>query len=507
AVRGYAPEQRLAGSRKTSRCRRLARTQWEMGAMRFCWTKIHTWVSLPLAVWFCVQPAFAQDLLQNEVGASARLQPSAAADCPEAPGSKRPLLPYELGFQVTFIDQQLFKFHSPYQGPHSLVSRNENELSDTYTLFAGVRVAPPVEIYVNPEMARGNGLSQSLGLAGITNGDVIRNPSLGMDPYLARYFARLTIPTGRGTEPVAAGENQIVEKRPTNRLVITSGKLATTDIFDLNSYANSTRTQFMNWALINNAAYDYAADTRGYSQGLAVEWIHPTWAIRAGAYKMPNAANGPHLSGDLIHNRGDQAEMELRLHALPRKSPLITRWLVYRNFGYMGSYREALQIAQATGEAPDITSAKHRGSVKYGAGLNFEQALGDDGATGIFGRFGWNDGATESFVFTEADRTISLGAQIAGSKWGRKTDRFALAIVQNDLSRLHKEYLAAGGLGFLLGDGRLNNGSERVIESYYTWQLGPSIGISLDGQYITNPGYNRDRGPVTVVSARVHWEM
>ena len=428
---------------------------------------------------------------------------------PESPTlPPRALLPYELGLQATLIDQQLFKFHSPYSGPLSLRSRNENEKSDTYTLYLGVQLTQGLEAFLNPEMARGNGISQATGLAGFTNGDVIRNPTLGQQPYLGRYMLRGTIPVGKGEEEIQPGENQIAgTKRPIHRVVVTLGKLGTNDIFDTNAYANSTRTQFMNWSLINNGAFDYAADTRGYSQGLAAEWINPNWAFRIGAFQMPTEANGIHLSGDFIHSRGDQAEVELHPHVLPRKNPLVLRLLGYRNFARMGDYRLAVAQAQQAGTTPDITATRRRGNVKYGFGVNFEQPLADSGSTGVFGRYGWNDGRTESFAYTEVDRTLSLGGQLSGRHWKRPDDRLALALVQNDLSSSHKDYLAAGGQGFLLGDGRLAYGPEQILETYYSLQVAKPLALSLDYQFINNPGYNKDRGPVSVLSFRAHLEF
>lgn len=416
-------------------------------------------------------------------------------------------LPYELGLQATLIDQQLFKFRSLYEGPHSLLSRNENEKTDSYTLYAGVRLTRGLEVFVNPEMVRGNGLSTGLGLAGFTNGDVVRNPALGMDPYLARYFVRYTLATGHGEEKIAPGENQIEGLRPTHRLVFTAGKLGTNDIFDVNSYANSTRTQFMNWALINNAAYDYAADTRGYAQGAAIEWIHPDWAVRIGRFQMPKVANGIDLQKNLEHFHGDQIELELHPPLLRHQSPLVVRLLGFVNVAHMGNYRAALALARQTGGPPDITRVERNSAIKYGFGLNFEQGLADNGATGIFGRYGWNDGATESYAYTEVERSACLGFQLSGAHWHRKDDRFALALVQNDLSAAHRDYLAAGGLGFLLGDGKLNYGSEQILETYYNYQVAKPLTFSLDYQFINNPGYNRDRGPVSVLSFRVHLEL
>ena len=421
----------------------------------------------------------------------------------------RALLAYELGLQATLIDQNLFRFRSKYQGTNSLKSRNENEKSDTYTLYLGLRLNPSFEFFINPEMARGNGISEALGLAGFTNGDVIRNPTLGMDPYLGRYFVRITLPTGKKTdlEAINAGENQILGKRPKNRLVISAGKLGASDIFDQSGYANSTRTQFMNWSLLNNGAYDYAADTRGYTQGVAVEWIHPKWSVRFGSFQMPTEANGATLSIDFQHNRGDQIEVELHPELFKKQSPLVVRLLAYRNLARMGDYRESLQLAQQNGAVPDITATRKRDRIKYGFGLNFEQPLGDSDGTALFGRFGWDDGATESFAYTEIDRTMCLGLQISGKKWHRSEDRLSFAVVQNDLATVHKQYLERGGQGFLLGDGALNYGSERIFESYYSYQLLQSLALAVDYQFIANPGYNRDRGPLSVLSARVHLEF
>jgi high affinity Mn2+ porin len=412
-----------------------------------------------------------------------------------------------IGGQITVISQQLFKFHSPYAGQNSLQSQNENEVSHSYTLYVGARLMPQLEFYIDPEMIRGNGLSNTLGVAGFPNGDVIRNPSTGEDPYLARYFLRWTVATGEGEEWVERGMNRIAGTRPIRRLVVTVGKLGTTDIFDVNSYANSTRVQFMNWAHINNVAYDYAADTRGYTRGIAVEWIQPRWAIRLGSFQMPTTANGPDLSNDLIHNRGDQAELELQPDLLGDAwTPPVIRLLAYRNLAHMGNYRNALSLAEQTNTTPNITATETTGAVKYGFGLNLEQALADDGATGLFARLGWNNGETESFAFTEADRTITIGGQLSGSWWCRPPDRAGLALALNGLSSAHSDYLAAGGLGFILGDGQLNYGAESILETYYAFQPYEFIALSLDYQFILDPGYNRDRGPASVLSIRLHIE-
>ncbi len=430
----------------------------------------------------------------------------------DAPPNKAPF-PIQVNGQATFILQSLFKFRSPYQidtaglGGGSLLSRNEQELSNTYTLYLGARIRKNLEVYINPEMARGHGISNALGLAGYTNGEVIRNPTLSQDPYLARYFVRWNVAAGKGEEPVEQAQNQVKTSRPTHRLVITAGKLGVSDIFDLNAYANNTRTQFMNWALLNNGAYDYAADTRGYTRGIAIEWVNRDFALRLGSFQMPVVANGIDLAGNIGRNRGDQLEFELHPRLLRHRTPTIVRLLGYRNLAHMGDYRKAIALAQASGMTPDIVKAEARGNVKYGFGLNFETPLGDDGNTGVFGRYSWDDGATESFAYTEIDRHASLGVQVSGKQWRRPNDRFALAVVQNDLSSAHKDYLAAGGAGFLLGDGKLNYAPEQIVETYYNFQASKYMTLGVDYQLINHPGYNQDRGPVSVLSGRIHFEF
>ena len=417
---------------------------------------------------------------------------------------------YAIAGEITYILQRVFAFRSPYSGPASLRSRNETELTHTYTLYLGARPTPRLEVYLNPELALGNGVSVGEGLAGFSNGDLIGQPTLRPEPYIARFFARWRIPLrGRGaaqqTQAVQPGTNLIGGDLPASRLVITAGKFAISDHFDVNSYANNARTQFLNNAFINNLAYDKAAETRGYNLGLMVNWVNSEFALRMGSIAMPTIAGGPDLAYNFANEHSDQLELELHPHLLRGRAatPLIARLLAYRNVGTMGRYRQSLQ-AQATGMAPDISAVRRRGAVKYGFGLNVEQALGDGGNTGLFGRLGWSDGSTESFSYAEADRFTSFGGQLSGARWGRPNDVLGMALAQSDLSGSHKAYLAAGGLGLSLGDGRLNYGAEQVAEVYYAYQLSKSASLSLDYQFINTPGYNRDRGPVSLLGLRLH---
>jgi high affinity Mn2+ porin len=410
---------------------------------------------------------------------------------------------FQLGGQMTATWQSSLPFRSPYQGPNSFRSGPEAETSHVYTLYTGWRLGD-VEAYVNPELAAGNGLGRALGLAGYPNGDVIRNPSLGSTPNWARYFVRWTIPLTSKRELSEAAPNAIAGSRPVERVVLTGGKMAVNDIFDTNRYANNTHAQFMNWALINDAAYDYAADTRGYTGGVALEWIHPDWALRVGSFRMPVVANGIALAGDLVHNRGDQAEVEVHAPLLAGCEPLVARVLGFRNLGHMGDYRASVARAQQDGTVPDIAQTATPGAVKWGMGLNLEQPLADHGDTGLFARLGFNDGRKEDFCYTEADAHLSVGGQLSGAHWGRPQDRVGVALVVDNLSAAHRAYLEAGGQGFLLGDGRLHYGPEQVLESYYAFQLNKPFAITADVQVINNPGFNHDRGPALIPSVRFH---
>ena len=425
-----------------------------------------------------------------------------AFEVPPLPGAP---VAYLVGGQATAVWQYHSTFHSPYQGPNSLRREAEDAISHTYTLYTGVRLLPWFDVYANPEMIRGGDLSDALGLAGFTNGEDIRNPDVGGNPYLARFFLRATVPLGNETETVDTGLNQIAGTRPTRRVTVWFGILDANGIFDTNRYANNARTQFLNWALLTDAAYDFDADTRGYTRGLAAEWAIPDVAVRAGVFQMPKVANGLDLDGDLLHSHGTQIEAEVH-RELWSERPSVLRAFFYANQARMGNYRDAINLAHMQGGAPDITATRQRGALKYGFGLNLEQALSVDGETGLFARLGWNDGATESFAFTEAERSASIGAQIAGGPWRRPADRVGIAFVANELGNAHADYLGDGGLGFVLGDGRLNRRPEIITESYYALQLLSWFTVSVDYQFIDNPGYNRDRGPVSVVSLRGHIE-
>ena len=426
--------------------------------------------------------------------------------------------PQILGLQINAIAQTLAPFRSPYSGSSSLVSTGDHGVSHVYGVYLGAepftwgRNGEPrttVQAYLDVEMARGHGVSRATGLAGVTNGDVLRAGSadLGSGPYVARAFVRLTRPLagGRALDTLSRGADQLPGSTAATRLEITAGKIAASDMFDVNRYANTTRTQYMNWGLFQNTAWDFAADTRGYTNGIAAAWITPRWSLRVGAFQMPIQANGNKFDGDLRRARGDNIEGTWSPGRGEQDSHLPTlRLLGYVNRARMGRYAAAIAKGQALGRNPSIVDDDAPGRTKYGWGVNIEQPITDDGETGAFVRGGWNDGANESFAFTEVDRHFSAGVQLSGAHWMRRDDRFAIALLRHGIVAVHQTYLAAGGVGFLLGDGQLTYGPEQIVETFYRMQATAHLQVSPDLQIITNPGYNRDRGPAVVASLRVN---
>jgi high affinity Mn2+ porin len=417
-----------------------------------------------------------------------------------------------LGAQYTLIDQNQSRLHSPYSGPLSLNPDGDTEATSTLGIYTGWAPLRWSQLYLDVEKFDGAGVSNSTGLAGLTNGDVVREGASGIKKefYIARLFARFMLPLGDASSAVDRAQDQIPGEEADTRLELKVGRMSVTDDFDQNRYADSARTQFLNWSLWANTAWDYAANTRGYTNGVVLGYISPQWSLKYGFYLMPLRANQQQLeySSQLAHGQN----LELRLLS-PWPGATVVRVLGYLNTARMGIYQEALAIAAASGTTPNIQADDAQGRQKHGFGVNLEQPLSDKGDTGLFARWGWNDGKTETFAFTEVDQQFSFGGQLSGVHWGRDEDRFGMAAVSEGLSTPHREYLQAGGCGFLLCDGRLNYGREEILETYYRieetwpqkpgplhWQLGP------DYQDIHNPGYNRDRGPVHVWSIRFHVE-
>lgn len=399
--------------------------------------------------------------------------------------------------QATTVTQGHGAFASPYAGENSFESRKETRNSFTATLFVGRRLWEGAELYVNPELIAGQGVSSVLGLAGAPNGEIFRVDSPDLKLALSRLFLRQGWALGGGTEAVPADQNQLAGSRTRRRFVATAGRLALGDIFDANLYTHDPRTQFLNWALMDTATWDYPADTRGYSWGLALELYWDDWALRAGSFMVPTRANGLYLEHAVGRAHGDVIEVE-HDHEIGGRAGHV-RILGYANRAHMGRYRQALEATPGT---PDVIQTEQAGRLKYGWGLSADQAVTEN--LGVFVRAGWNDGRTETWAFTEVDRTLAVGLSLAGAGWSRAQDRLGVALASNGLAPDHRDYLAAGGLGFMLGDGRLNPGPERLLEGYYALALGRYVTATLDAQRIWNPGYNRDRGPVDLYALRLH---
>jgi high affinity Mn2+ porin len=402
---------------------------------------------------------------------------------------------WSIHFQATSIGQHHGSFPALYSGPNSLPDHPESRVSLTATVFLAAHFGRWAFV-VNPEDAGGEGFGGVTGIAGFTNGEMPRVQKATPTLYLARAYASYTIPFGSETEHVEDGPNQVAGRQPVSRLTLTGGKFALTDYFDVNTYSNDPREQFMNWAIMYNGAWDYPADTRGYTVGVLAELAMPHWSLRAANALMSTVANGPILDTRIAENRGNVVEWEGRYS--PNGQPGVFRVLGFANTFDGGTFREAM-LANGT---TDFAATRRNGTLKYGFGLNLEQAITHD--VGVFARYGWSDGKTEDFEFSQIDRSISGGISVGGSRWRRKADRAGVAAVRNYLSGDQRSFLAAGGLGFIIGDGRLNYRPESIVEAYYAWQALKFFTVSLDYQYVQNPAYNYDRGPVSVYSLRLH---
>ncbi len=410
---------------------------------------------------------------------------------------------WNLYFQSTSIGQYHPAFPSPYADQFSLQGHPEAEVSLTSTLFFALQAARNTLFVFDPETAGGRGFSGTNGVANFPNGEMPRVATATPKPYLARLYVTQDFGFGDARESVESDENQLSGSRPATRYSITLGRFTVTDFFDNNRYSHDPRTQFMGWAIMYNGAWDYAADTRGYTWGWVHEFHTPSWSLRYASAAMPRVANGLRFDRRLLRDRSDMFEAEHR-HK-PGGHEGAVRLLSYINHADMGSYAAAIELAERTGTKPDITATRRVGSLKYGFGLNVEQEIVKD--VGVFGRLGWNDGKTESFAFTAIDHLADAGVSVSGARWNRPKDTAATALTLSGLSSVHRQYLQDGGLDFLIGDGRLRYGLETVSETYYSAEVVPWLFATLDLQHITNPAYNRDRGPVWVGTLRLHMEF
>ncbi|MBL6939368.1 MAG: carbohydrate porin [Alphaproteobacteria bacterium] len=406
---------------------------------------------------------------------------------------------WSLHGQMTFVEQYHPAFRSPFRGANSLDPASRGNETFDATLFAGARVWDGGEVYANPEIDQGFGLSNTLGLAGFPSGEAYKVGKASPYFRLHRLFFRQSFDLGGETQEVESDANQLAGSRTANNLLVTAGKFSPTDVFDANTYAHDPKKDFLNWALIDSGAYDYAADAWGFSYGVAVEWTQDWWTLRAGLFDLSRIPNTTRL----VRGFGQYelvAEAEER-HMLWGEDCKI-RLLGFLNRGRMGSYRDAIALGLSTHATPD-TSLVRRPASRPGVALNIEQAIDDD--LGAFLRLSFNDGSEEAYEFTEINESAAVGMSLKGTKWGRPNDTIGLAGVINGISNSARAYFAAGGLGILIGDGQLRRyGPEQIVETYYSAELTDSLAGSIDYQLVVNPAYNRERGPVSVLGARLH---
>jgi high affinity Mn2+ porin len=420
--------------------------------------------------------------------------------------------------QNTEVVQGYPGFPAKYTNPgfNSLPGGGETRETVSLDVMAGVRLWKGAEAHIDGLMWQGFGLNDTLGLEAVPNGEAYRLGTALPNGTFARLFIRQTIGLGGEQEDVPDSQLTLAGKQDVSRLTFTLGRMSAGDIFDQNTYANAPRTQFMNWGLVNNEAWDYAADAVGFDTGFAVELNLPKWTLRYGFFQVPNIANN--LTGDdaLLKWPYDKAAQdepllsgwamvtELERRYTLNNHPGAIRFLAFLNRADMFSYNEATAILQANGPGADLTAARAY-RLKYGFGLNWEQEIAKN--AGLFSRLGWNDGQEQGWMFTDVDYAATLGLSVKGESWHRPNDTFGLAGIMNGITHAEQAYFAAGGTGIEGGDGNLNYGWEKGMETYYNFQIWKEVHFTLDYQFIANPAFNRDRGPVSVFGARFHWEF
>lgn len=400
--------------------------------------------------------------------------------------------------QFTYVEQETSDFTAPYTGTNSLSPDKGAETTDA-TLYLGARLWRGAEGWIDGEIDQGFGLDDTVGVAGFPSGEAYK---IGKDaPYLRlpRLFVRQTLNLGAPLETIDSAANQLAAARSADRVVVTLGKFSVGDVFDTNQYAHDPRGDFLNWAVIDAGTFDYAADAWGYTAGAALEWYQNAWTLRGGLFDLSNIPNSAHLDPG-FHEFQSIVEIERRFQHGDYAGRLSLT--VFDSRGRMGLLDDAVRLAESSGTPVDIAAVRrYRGRV--GASLNLEQQLTSD--LGAFARLGKAGGNVETYEFTDIDRTLSAGLSLRGTHWGRGQDTVGLAAVSNGISADRERYLNAGGLGVLVGDGRLPHpGPEQILETYYSVSLFDAVHVGFDYQWINHPAYNRDRGPVSVVAVRLH---
>jgi len=400
--------------------------------------------------------------------------------------------------QATYVEQETDGFQAPYSGPNSLSPGLGRETTDA-TLYMGAHLWDGAELWLNPEADQGFGLDDTLGLAGFSSGEAYKVGHKAPYFRLQRAFLRQTINLGGEASAADAGPNQFAVRQAADRVILTLGKMSVGDIFDVNRYAHDPRADFLNWSVIDAGTFDYAADAWGYTVGGAAEWYVGSWAWRAGVFDLSDVPNSARLQPGFGEYQVDlEAEHRHELFGQPGKVDLTA----FESHGRMALLRDAVAYGRASGLPPDPAPVR-RYRKRDGLSVNVEQQL--TSTVGMFARLGDAGGNVETYEFTDIDRTASLGVSVSGGPWHRPRDTVGAAEVVNALSPGRREYLAAGGLGILVGDGRLPHaGNEHILETYYDLAAASFLNVTLDYQRVENPAYNRDRGPASIFALRVH---
>jgi high affinity Mn2+ porin len=410
--------------------------------------------------------------------------------------------------QITYINQFKNNFNSPYYGAKSLLNKSDGDITKSYTFsataFLGARLWEGAEAYINPEMFEGTPFSGLSGLGGFSNGELQKGTAIPPIYYMARMFLRQTFGLGGGQEHIEGVANQLAGNVDKRRLVVSYGTFSALDFFDANSYSHDPRTQFLNWSLMASGAYDYAANSRGYTYGFVGEYYHDEeWVMRLARLAMPKTPNSLALDYDLTQQYGNTAELT-HLHTI-NGQPGKARVLVFQNRGIMSTYNNAIAFGEQSNTAPDILNTRYGYQTKWGYALNGEQAITEN--IGAFARWSWNNGQTETQAFTDISNSLSGGLSIKGTSWGRPQDTIGIGAALNGISSQQVAYLQQGGVTMFIGDGKLNYKKEQIFETFYSWNVYKSLSLSADYQRIANPAYNADRGPVHFFGLRAHIEM
>ena len=466
-------------------------------------------VSARLALLLCLaapRAALAQNSapVENDQAPSASVA-SADQDAPLTMFAHSNTSRYWISGQANVVLQWHPTFSAEYTGPNSLTPWAQSATTHILTFYTGYELSSTTEVFADVEYATGGGIGGAFGVAGYTNLDSVRTAQgipLSAAPYLARLMLRQIIPLSDKRIEAQRDPLHLATSLPASRIELRVGKFSLADFLDTSTWGSDSHLQFLNWTIDNNGAWDYAANTRGYTDGALVEYDDRNWSLRFVEALMPKVANGINLDADLARARAENLEVAAYPRFFSNRRTTV-RLLGYLNHANMGNYRQAVaDYLDGKTATPDIVATRREGRHKYGFGLNLEQEITPE--LGIFGRLGWSDGQNESFAYTEVDRTLEAGVFTTGAHWRRSNDRVGGAFVANGIAKAHQQYLALGGLGFLLGDGGLTYAPEKAVEVFYTAHLWRGLFASFDLQHINNPGYNQVRGPVLVPGIRAH---